>query len=106
MQTDFSIKNRLKVVDGKRIRIGPIPKTEISSSMGMTHKYVWCQLIHKNKMVMKRIVSMGYRKNSRFISRKIARFLAKHFDIYVEGVNEEDMETDDALDKTSDIKRL
>jgi len=89
MQEGLSDKDRLSVVDGKRIRVGPVPKTEISSKMGMTHKYVWGGLIHRNKVVMKRIVAMGYRKNSRFVSRKVARFLAKHFDIYVEGVNEE-----------------
>lgn len=89
MQEGLSNKDRLKTVDGKRIRVGPVPKTEISPSMGMTHKYVRGVLVHKNKAVMKRIVAMGYRKNSRFVSRKVARFLAKHFDIYVEGVNEE-----------------
>lgn len=89
MQEGLSNKDRLKTVDGKRIRVGPVPKTEISSSMGMTHKYVWGVLVHKNKAVMKRIVAMGYRKNSRFVSRRVATFLAKHFDLYIDGVSED-----------------
>ncbi len=85
----FMVNDHLRVVDGKRIRVGPVLKTEFSSSMGMTHKYVWCELVHKNDEVMKHIVALGYKKHSRFISRKIAAYLAKHFDVYIEGISED-----------------
>ena len=38
---------------------------------------------------MKHIVALGYKKHSRFISRKVAAYLAEHYDVYIEGISED-----------------
>lgn len=77
------------IKDGQKKRVGPVYKDEISRAIGLSQRYVWCYLIHKNEYIMRRLKKMGYKKMSRTITRSMARFLARHFDIYVEGVNEE-----------------
>lgn len=88
--------------NGQKLRVGKVLKQEISQALGLSNGYVWSRLIHKNPKIMKRLNKMQYDKKSHFISRTIARFLAKHFDIYVEGVNEEDKFIEDVPDVTSD----
>lgn len=78
------------VEDGRKIRVGPVYKTEISDALGLSQRYVWYYLIHRNENLMKQLVAMGYNKKSHTITRSMARFIAKHFDTYIEGVNEED----------------
>lgn len=78
------------VEDGRKIRVKPVSKSEISDALGLTQRYVWCYLIHKNEYLMKHLTAMGYNKQSHTITRGMARFLAKHFDAYIEGINEED----------------
>lgn len=85
----FVTDNHFQMIDGKRIRVGPILKTEFSSAMGLTHKYVWCELIRNNDEVMKHIIDMGYQKHSRFISRKVAVYLAHYYDVYLEGISDD-----------------
>lgn len=88
--------------NGQKLRVGMVLKLEISRALGLNHRYVWAKLIHKNKAVMKRLAEMKYDKKSHFVNRSTARFLAKHFDIYIEGVNEEDKLIADVPDTTSD----
>lgn len=76
--------------NGQKLRVGRVLKLEISRALGLNHRYVWSRLIHKNERVMRRLNELNYDKSSHFVSRSVARFLAKHFDIYIEGVNEED----------------
>lgn len=91
---------------GQKLRVGNVLKLEISQALGLNHRYVWSRLIHRNKAVMRRLNEMQYDKMSHFVSRSIARFLAKHFDIYIEGVNEEDKEIADVPDTSSDYKKV
>lgn len=92
--------------NGQKLRTGQVLKSEISKALGLNHRYVWSRLIHKNKAVMRRLNEMQYYKMSRFVSRTVARFLAKHFDIYIEGVNEEDKEIADVPDTTADSRQV
>lgn len=78
------------VENGQKIRVGPVYKSEISDALGLTQRYVWCYLIHKNEQLMKQLAVMGYKKMSHTVTRSMARLIAKHFDTYIEGVNEED----------------
>jgi len=55
---------------------------------------------------MQRLNELHYEKSSHFVSRSIARFLAKHFDIYIEGINEEDKMFADVPDSTSDSTQV
>lgn len=77
------------VVNGTAVRVGPVYKEEIASALGLSQRYVW-GLIHKNKHLMEQLTRFGYVKTSRTITRSMARLIAKHFDTYIEGVNEED----------------
>lgn len=78
------------VENGQKIRVGPVYKSEISDALGLTQRYVLCYLIHKNEQLMKQLAVMGYKKKSHTVTRSMARLIAKHFDTYIEGVNEED----------------
>ena len=80
--------------NGRKLRTGHVLKLEISRALGLNHRYVWYKLINNNEAVRKRLDEIGYSKMSHFVSRKAARFLAKHFDVYIEGINEEDKEFD------------
>lgn len=79
------------IKDGPKARTGPVFKAELSNALGRTQRYVWYYLIHKNDYLMSRLVAMGYQKSSRTITRSMARFLAEHFDVYIEGISDEDM---------------
>ncbi|MBE6339846.1 MAG: hypothetical protein E7069_03775 [Bacteroidales bacterium] len=92
--------------NGQKLRVGRVLKLEISRALGLNHRYVWSRLIHKNKIVMQRLNELHYEKSSHFVSRSIARFLAKHFDIYIEGINEEDKMFADVPDSTSDSTQV
>lgn len=97
--------NNCIIENGQKTRIGPVYKTEISDALGLTQHYAWHYLIHRNQFVMNKLLSMGYRKDSQTVSRSIARFLAKHFDIYIEGINEEDKLMNDESSAISDSKK-
>lgn len=92
--------------NGQKLRMGYVLKQEISRALGLSQRYVWRRLIHKNAPVMRRLNELGYKKKSHCVSRTVARFLAKHFDIYVEGINEEDKMIADVPDTTSDNKQV
>lgn len=94
------------VKEGQKKRKGPVFKSEVSDALGLTQHYAWHYLVHKNEYLMSHLIAMGYKKRSRTITRSMARFLAKHFDIYIEGVNEEDKELADMTDAIADNRQV
>lgn len=83
MKQQFAIDDK-----GRKVRVGPVPKSEFCKAMNLSNMQLFSRLIHRNQAIMTRLLEMGYNKNSRTLTRSQARFLAEVLDVYIEGIFE------------------
>ncbi|MCQ2202687.1 MAG: DUF4248 domain-containing protein [Bacteroidales bacterium] len=86
------------IINNKKVRTGFISKFEVCQAVQMSCNF-FNRVIHQNVNLMRQLEALGYKKTNKLLTIRQANLIARHLDVYIEGVYEEPITNLDGMEQ-------
>lgn len=86
------------IINNKKVRTGFISKFEVCQAVQMSCNF-FNRVIHQNVNLMRQLETLGYKKTNKLLTIRQANLIARHLDVYIEGVYEEPITNLDGMEQ-------